>query len=123
MLIADEIELQVCVNPGYFRARVRDALLSVFSNRTLPGGGRGLFHPDTFTFGQSVYLSTLLAAAQSVAGVDSVSAITFQRQNNPATNVVRAGVLPMGGLEIARLDNDPNFPEHGAFRLVTEGGK
>jgi hypothetical protein len=26
-------------------------------------------------------------------------------------------------LEIARLDNDPNFPENGVLRLIMEGGK
>ena len=29
----------------------------------------------------------------------------------------------MSPTEIARLDNDPNFPEHGVFRLILEGGK
>ena len=33
------------------------------------------------------------------------------------------GKLDIGRLEIARLDNDPNFPERGTFRLVLEGGK
>jgi hypothetical protein len=26
-------------------------------------------------------------------------------------------------LEIARLDNDPNFPERGVFELTLEGGR
>jgi len=29
----------------------------------------------------------------------------------------------MDWMEIARLENDPNFQEHGIFRLVVEGGK
>ena len=55
-------------------------LLEVFSNRVLPDGRRGVFHPDNFTFGQTVYLSPLYAAAQAVAGVDSVVITKFQRQ-------------------------------------------
>jgi hypothetical protein len=31
--------------------------------------------------------------------------------------------MPLGRLEIARLDNDPNFPEHGVLRLDLRGGK
>jgi hypothetical protein len=31
--------------------------------------------------------------------------------------------MPLGRLEIARLDNDPNFPEHGLLRLDLRGGK
>jgi len=118
-----EIEMHVYVKPDYFRSKVQDALLAIFSNRVLPGRKLGLFHPDNFTFGQSVYKSRLIAAAQAVEGVDSVNVTVFQRQNNPATSAVTSGVLPLNRLEIARLDNDPNYPEHGAFRLIVDGGK
>ena len=33
------------------------------------------------------------------------------------------GFLSVGRLEVARLDNDPNFPERGIFNLTVEGGK
>jgi hypothetical protein len=33
------------------------------------------------------------------------------------------GKLVLGRLEIARLDNNPNFPERGVFRLMMEGGE
>jgi predicted phage baseplate assembly protein len=67
-----EIEMFVCVKPDYFRSDVEAALLDIFSNRTLADGRKGLFQPDFFTFGQTVYLSPLYAAAQAVAGVASV---------------------------------------------------
>jgi hypothetical protein len=34
-----------------------------------------------------------------------------------------SGELPLNRLEIARLDNDPNFPERGLFKLQVRGGK
>ena len=33
------------------------------------------------------------------------------------------GYLALGSLEIARLDNDPNYPEHGVLDLDIHGGK
>jgi len=33
------------------------------------------------------------------------------------------GFLKVGRLEIARLDNDPNFAERGVLRLTMEGGR
>jgi hypothetical protein len=102
---------------------VKAALLEVFSNRDLPDGRRGVFHPDNFTFGQPVYISHLYKAAQMVAGVASVKITTFQRQDNYSTEAIETGKLTLGRLEIARLDNDPNFPKHGVFRIITEGGK
>jgi hypothetical protein len=118
-----EIEMQVSVKPVYFRNDVKEALLKLFSNLTLPDGRRGMFHPDNFTFGQSVYLSPIIAAAQSVPGVASVRITTFQRQGNPSSEALKGGELKLGSLEIARLDNDPNFPDRGVFTLNMEGGK
>jgi hypothetical protein len=33
------------------------------------------------------------------------------------------GVLPLGHFEIARLDNDPSFPENGILTLIMRGGR
>jgi hypothetical protein len=118
-----EVEMRVCVAKDYFRSDVRTALLNVFSNRVLSDGSLGVFHPDNFTFGQPVYLSSLYSAAQAVAGVASVEVTKFQRQNAPDNSALRAGILTLGRLEIARLDNDPNFPHNGVFRVTAEGGK
>jgi len=118
-----EIEMRVCVKPGYFRDGVKRALLQVFSSKVLPNGQPGIFHPDNFTFGQTVYLSPLYATAQAVDGVASVCITIFQRQGTPSNTALNEGKLVLGHLEIARLDNDPNFPDRGVFRLQMEGGK
>lgn len=118
-----EIEMQACIQPNYFRSDVKKALLQVFSNRILPDGRRGVFHPDNFTFGQAVYLSPLYAAAQAISGVDSVQITVFQRQGTNSQVALDLGKLDLARLEIARLDNDPNFPERGVLRLRLGGGK
>ncbi|HKP03819.1 MAG TPA: putative baseplate assembly protein [Chthoniobacterales bacterium] len=118
-----EIEMHVCVKPGYFRSEVKAALLDLFSNRVLPDGRRGLFHPDNFSFGQTVYLSPLYAAAQAVPGVASVQITTFRRQGSRDTSPLDNGFLKLGRLEIARLDNDRNFAERGLFNVTLGGGK
>jgi hypothetical protein len=111
------------VNAAYFKGAVESELLEVFSNRVLPDGRKGLFHPDNFSFGQQVYLSPLYAAAQSADGVDSVRITKFQRQGEADGKGLDDGKLAFGPLEIARLDNDANFPEHGVFTLKLEGGR
>jgi hypothetical protein len=118
-----EVEMTVCVKPEYFRGDVKAALLRVFSNQTQPDGQRGIFHPDNFSFGQPVYLSTLYAAAQRVEGVRFVTVTTFRRLGTKSRQELDDGVLKLGALEVARLDNDPNFAERGVFRLTMEGGK
>jgi len=105
------------------RADVQKALLEHFNNRVLPDGRLGLFHPDRFTFGQTVYLSPFLAAAQAIDGVQSVRVTRFQRWGQDTTDVHDTGKLALHPLEIARLDADPNYPDRGAFVLNVEGGK
>ncbi len=111
------------VEPDYFRAHVKAAVLDVLSSGVRADGTLGLFHPDRFTFGTPVYLSAIVAAAQDVPGVQSVTPLVFQRQRDDATSALDTGVLAMGRLEIARLDDDPSFPEHGVLELTMGGGK
>lgn len=120
--VALDLALKVCVAPGYFRSNVKQALLEAFSNRDLPDGRRGFFHPDNFTFGQPVYLSQIIAAAMRVPGVDSVAIDRFQRWGEDPHGEIDDGRITLSRLEIARLDNDPSLPEHGRIELQMLGG-
>jgi predicted phage baseplate assembly protein len=118
-----DVGLHLCVRHEYFRSDVKAAVLDVLSSGVRRDGTLGFFHPDRFTFGSPVYLSAIVAAAQAVEGVESVTPVSFQRQRDAATSALDTGVLAMGRLEIARLDDDPSFPEHGALILTAGGGK
>lgn len=118
-----DIGMDVCVKPDYLRGHVKAALLRVFGNRVLPDGKLGFFHPDKLTFGDGIYLSQLVAAAQAVEGVESVSLKWLQRQFERPNHELENGMLPLGPLEVARCDNDPSFPEHGKFELNVMGGR
>lgn len=118
-----QIELQVCVLPHYLRGHVEAALLDVFSTHALPDGRLGFFHPDNLTFGDGIYLSKLVATAQAVTGVESVQVTTLQRLGEGDNGEIQNGLLPLSPLEIAQLDNDPNFPEHGTLKLTIGGGR
>ena len=119
-----ELGLHVCVAPDYFRAHVEAAVLDGPRSGVRPDGTLGLFHPDRFTFGQPVYLSAIVRRRAGRPGVESVE---VRHLPAPARRrlerAIETGVLPMGRLEIARLDNDPNFPERGVLDLTIGGGK
>ena len=112
-----DITMNLCVSSDYFRDSVKQSVLRLFSNRLLPDGRRGLFHPDNFTFGQPVYMSPLISAAQQIPGVVSVQVTKFERRGIPDGKAIDDGKLILGRLEIARCDNDLNFPERGSFQL------
>jgi hypothetical protein len=120
--VALDLRLRVCVARGYFRGDVGAAVSRLFSTATLANGTTGLFHPDRFTFGATVWLSPFVAAAQNVAGVDSVVVLTFERLGDDATSGIAAGRLTFAENEIPRLDDDPDHPERGRFRLELMGG-
>jgi hypothetical protein len=118
-----DVELFVCVQPEYFRSHVKAAVLDVLTSGVRADGTLGFFHPDRFTFGSPVYLSAIVAATQAVQGVQSVTPTVFQRQRDDASSALDSGVLDMGRLEIARLDDDPSFPERGVLVVSAGGGK
>lgn len=123
IFVSIELELHVCLRPGYLRGHVERALLARLGSGVLPDGRCAFFHPDRWTFGQPVYLSAILAEAMQVDGVESVVAHTFQRWGRSPGKELENGVLPIERLEIPRLDNDPNRPENGRLKIETGGGR
>lgn len=118
-----EIRLTVCVDPEYFQSDVKQALLAALGSQLQPDGQPGYFDPDSFAFGETVYLSPIYAAARKVAGVKSVTASAFQPQGVATKSYLRRGEIQLGPLQIAQMDNDPGYPNHGRLTLVMQGGK
>jgi hypothetical protein len=127
-----KVALTICVLPNYLRGHVEAAVLDALSNRALPDGTLGFFHPDNLSFGDGVYVSRLLATVQAIAGVQNAMVTELERfeLSEPSPKVDQPGEeLPMnsalllGPFEIAQLDNDPNFPENGVLVLDVRGGR
>lgn len=122
--VALDLVLNVCVLPGYLRSIVKQGLLDAFGTGELVDGTRGFFHPDSFTFGQAVYLSQIIARAMQVTGVQSVNVPVdgFKRFGQTPHGELDAGYVAIHRLEIARVDNDPSLPENGRIDFVLKGG-
>ena len=125
-----DIVFGVCVDPNQFRTNVKAELLRRFGTGRLVDGSTAFFHPDRWTFGQPVYLSQVVATAMRVEGVSWVdtshetgSDNRFGRWGQVSRDEFDAGVIRMGRLEVAQLDNDPNAPENGRIDFLMEGGR
>jgi hypothetical protein len=121
--VALDITLHICVKSDFFRSQVLLAVQAELGSGVLPDGRIAVFHPDNFSFGEVVYLSRIVAAAQAVEGVEAVWALKFQRMAAPDAASLENGVIPIGRLEIAQLANNPNFRERGRLTLEAGGGK
>lgn len=117
------IKLGICVKAVYLRAHVLADLKAVFSTGIFPNGSRGFFHPDNLTFGSGLYLSQVVSTAQSIAGVESVTVLQFERMFDGAHGEVDAGLIAFGPFEIPQCDNDLSFPENGQIGFVLGGGR
>jgi hypothetical protein len=125
-----DIALTVLLDPDVSRGRSEQALLDTFSDRDLPGGRRGFFHPANLGFGQPVYLSRIVEAALGVPGVRAVDfgetpprPNRFRRFGEPARGELAAGRIRLRRGELPRVDNDPAAPENGRIHFFLEGGR
>lgn len=122
-----DLEIEFSVAPGSQPSSVQEALQHTLGNGLLPNGSKGFFHPDNFTFGQSLFVSKIFAAVMAVPGVRSAQITRLARlrtahpDSETAANLAR-GFLAVGADEIIRLDNDRNFPENGVFVVRAKGG-
>lgn len=121
--VALHVALKVYRRPDRFWSTVQAALLDALGSGALDDGSLGFFHPSRFGFGEPVYLSRLLERMMRVPGVAWVDSTRearaiFQRLGTLDTDSLIKGRIPIGPLEIARLDNDPARPEHGLLDFV-----
>jgi len=123
IIVGLRIGLAVCVLPRYRRTDVATALVQVLISGQTCSGTPGLLDASRFSFGQTIYLSPIIAAVQQVQGVGSVRATAFQRVDDPEHDAVADGFITMQRLEIARVDNDPSRPDHGILDLALDGGE
>lgn len=118
-----ELDLFVCASPDHVRGQVRQEIMVRLNAAGRSGREKGFFHPDNFTFGDPFYLSAIYAAVMEIEGVTSVTATRFRRRGRPDPIPLLDGVIRLDRLEILRLENNPNFPERGAFNIEMGGGK
>lgn len=126
-----DIRLFVCVCGDHYARDVERDLLDIFSARLMPDGRPGFFHPDNFSFGDNILLSPIIARAMQVTGVqwigtrDGAGAVKgrFGRLDQPAIDYADDAEIPIAPNEVARLDNDPTFPDFGRIAFLMAGGR
>lgn len=121
-----DIALVIQLLPGFEADQVYQSLRAHFNGQD--SAGFRFFNPTQFSFGQSIYLSAIVAEVMTVPGVAGVDLsdtqnTRFQRYFGSAlqTSALNTGVIQLAASELAQLDNDPNIPAHGQIHFIIEG--
>lgn len=118
-----QIRIVICADPAYWREDLRFVLEQEFSDSWTADGRRGFFHPDKWSFGQSLHRSAIEGRIHQVAGIEHVVRITMKRFNAPTPGVPNTEVLEMGFDEVVLVANDPDHLERGLIRFDVQGGR
>ncbi len=115
-----DVELGICVDPGYQRHEVRERVYAALRPGT--DENPGWFHPDRLSFGEDVDLGSLLAFVMGIDGVRSVNALRFRRLlevEDPDDLVDHR--ITLSETEVARMDGDDDYPENGRLVVLAVG--
>jgi len=131
-----DIKMRLCAHPQYWPEDLAHVLEIEFSDGHTPDGRLGFFHPDRWTFGQTLHASQLVGRALAVPGVERVLLVSMRRWNvgfgpSTATISVNPEDLPeleklridVEPFEIIRVENDPNHVERGRILFDVRGGR
>ena len=88
-----------------------------------PTARSGVFHPDNFTFGQPVYLSRVIAAAQAVEGVDFGAGRPLPAPGRPELDVARRRRDRDRRSRDRPARQQPQLPRARQAALAAGGGK
>jgi hypothetical protein len=116
-----QIFVSLCVDAAYWPEDLRFVLEQELSDGYTPDGRKGFFHPDNWTFGQSLRASELSGRILSVQGVDHVVSISMRRWD--AATPGTSDVITVRANEIIRVQNDPDHMEEGSIALDLQGGR
>ncbi len=115
------IELVVCVRSDVWPEHVRLEIEQELSTGWTDDGRRALFHPDAWTFGQSLYVSEISGRLQRISGVEHISRIAISRWDAVTPGDGRH--VEVGPSEIIQVRNDPDHMELGFIELELVGGR
>jgi hypothetical protein len=121
--ISLDLLAEICVAPTATGPQVEAAVLAALSNQGSAAGAQSFFFADRFTFGTPLYRSALEAAIQAVPGVSGVLSIRYRERGVTLNWRALPEVFPLAPDRILRIENNPDYPDHGTLKVIPEGGQ
>ena len=118
-----EITMDVCLRDEVWPQDVRFVLEQEFSTGWTPDGRMAFFHPDAWTFGQSLHRSQMEGRLLLVQGVEHMLRIHVKRFNDRAAKPTLLEELTPRFNEIFEVLNNADSREHGYITFNLSGGR
>jgi len=115
------IVVAVCADPEVWLDDVSAVLEQEFSDGYTPDGRPGFFHPDAWTFGQTLHASQILGRLEHVPGIAYARSVRLGRWDARTPGV--RDRIEVGPSEIVRVRNDPDHMELGSIAFSLAGGR
>ncbi len=116
-----KIKVSLCAAPDVWIEDIRFVLEQEFSAGWTPDGRRGFFHPDQWTFGQTIHASQIIGHALLVSGVEHLINVAIKRRNSPVP--ATDSFTKVAYNEIIEVLNDPDQIERGTITFDVKGGR
>lgn len=116
-----DIKVSLCIHPNYWPEDIKYLLEEELSDGFTQDGRKGFFHPDNWTFGQTLYASELVGRVQLVEGVDHVTQLTMNRWHQVGDGLVEK--ISAKPNEIIQVKNNPDHMERGFIQFIIKGGR
>lgn len=116
-----QINITVCLQDDYWPEDIRFVLEQEFSTGYTPDGRTGFFHPDNWTFGQSLHASEISGRIHRIPGIRHINLIELRRWNEPTSGP--SDRIAVAFNEIVQVLNDPDHLETGFIRFELQGGR
>lgn len=132
-LIGEDIEIRppafiplrilvtVCIHEDFWPEDIRYVLEQEFSTGYTPDGRPGFFHPDSWTFGQSLHASEIAGRIHRITGIKHINSIDLDRWNEPTPGPDDR--IQVAFNEIIQVKNDPDHLETGSIYFELQGGR
>lgn len=129
-----DINVVLCAKPDVWPEDIKFVLEQEFSAGWTPDGRKGFFHPDEWTFGQSLHASQIIGRAIRVNGVEHAVgqkvissngertiSVSIKRWNSPVA--AADAMTQLNYNEIIQVMNDPDHMEQGSIKFSVKGGR
>lgn len=115
-----EILVTLCIKPEFWKDDIEFLLGQNFSDDYTHDGRLAFFHPDRWTFGQSLRAVEIIGEIMKIPELDHVISVEMKRRGQAGSSIEK---IDVNFNEIILVKSDPAHVETGIIQFDVQGGR